>query len=162
MSHHVRNMACFSLFTTLWSTLLDTTHALAASAQCKAQLIRVAAVNKVVKEHLRQASQSLYHSAGTGLLHCCAACMSYADMSVPPGLSLELTTVSNLDRVQGLVAPVRLCSLNLFDHVHALNDLPKHHVLAIQVPTWNCADEELAAIGAGSCRQLQYSGTRPD
>ena len=77
--------------------------------------------------------------------------------SCPHKLSLELTTVSNLDCVQGLVHPVCFHSLNFLDNVHALNNLPKHHMLSIQVSTWHCANEELTAIRARSCKQFQCS-----
>ena len=72
-------------------------------------------------------------------------------------LFLKLTTVSDFDSVQGLIHPVCFCSLNLLYHIHALNNLPKHHMLPIQVSTWHCANEELAAICTGSCKQLQHS-----
>lgn len=42
-------------------------------------------------------------------------------------MSLELAAVCNLDWVHRLVHPVRLDTLNLLDHIHALKDLSKDH-----------------------------------
>ena len=75
-------------------------------------------------------------------------------------LPLELTTVSYLDRVVGLVHPVCWSALNLLDHIHAFHNLTKHHMLSIKVSTGYCADEELAAVCAGSCKHLE--GSTPD
>ncbi len=59
---------------------------------------------------------------------------------------LQLTTLCNLDSLSGLAC---LCAhlLNLAHNVHALLDVPKHDVLAVQPLGLLQREEELAAVG---------------
>ena len=56
---------------------------------------------------------------------------------------LYLSTVRNGHRLQWPVIGVCLEGLNVSDDAHALDDLAKHHMLAIQMRSVDCGDEEL-------------------
>jgi len=65
------------------------------------------------------------------------------------GNFLQLTGVSHNNLLAGLTT-LRSKRFNLLDYVHALNDLSKDYVLAIQPASLGCTDEELGAVGVGS------------
>jgi hypothetical protein len=51
--------------------------------------------------------------------------------------------------------------LNLVHHVHAIDDIAKHNVLAVEMggAALGCDDEELAAVGVGTCRVSRWPFT---
>merc|ERR1711924_22408 len=69
-----------------------------------------------------------------------------------PGITSasQLTTVSDHNRL-GRLATLRPHCLNLLDDVHAIGDRSEDDMLPIKPICFHCAEEELGAIGAGSC-----------
>ena len=71
----------------------------------------------------------------------------------------QLTTVSD-HNLLGCLATLRPHCLNLFDDIHAIGDRSEDDMLPIKPICFHCAEEELGAIGAGSCiRHRQDTGT---
>jgi len=69
-----------------------------------------------------------------------------ATSSSRKGARLELATVGNAHHLGGAAA-LRANLLNVLDHVHAIDNVAKHDVLAVQPGGLDGRQEELGAVG---------------
>mmetsp|Transcript_47837 Transcript_47837/g.97364 ORF Transcript_47837/g.97364 Transcript_47837/m.97364 type:complete len:206 (+) Transcript_47837:82-699(+) len=81
---------------------------------------------------------------------CRQAAVSIVLMGVPQHAAcLQLAAVRDLDLL-GRLARARAKALDLLDNVHAVLDLTKHNVLAVQPARHDSGDEKLRAVGVGT------------